>query len=256
MPRFSGIQRTTSQGGFHGTSLHVSRETMTQIPIPVLAIDGPAGVGKTSVSRAVAKALGYYFFSSGLIYRVMAWRVLQAGWKPGLEVPMEPLKDLQLSIGSDGSVELDGHPVTVDLHSEEISSGASIVSTVQAVRDLSNRIQRETVVRIGKQNAFPGVILEGRDIGTVVFPDAKHKIFLTASEEVRAQRRFLERSTADDGRSAKAVQAAIRERDQRDQNREVAPLKPATDALVIDTGTMTLEEVIQAVIARVSKNSG
>ena len=219
--------------------------------LPIIAIDGPAGVGKTSVSRALAEALGFYFFSSGLIYRVIAWRLIEAGWRPGLDIQEEKLGELNLSIGADGGVILEGQSVVADLHAEEISTGASVASTVPAVRELSNRVQRETVARIIAEKTFPGVILEGRDIGTVVFPEARHKIFLTASEEVRAQRRFLERKDTPGSEEQSTVQAAIRERDQRDANRDVAPLKPAEDAMEIDTGPLSLEEVVASILTYV-----
>jgi len=236
-----------------GTRPDVSRETMKPPSISIIAIDGPAGVGKTSVSRKVAEALGYYFFSSGLIYRVIAQRLLEQGWKTGDEPRMDDLKGLMISVGAEGKVFVDGVAVTNDLHTEAISTTASEVSARREIRALADNIQRTTVERIGQDGTFPGVVLEGRDIGTVVFPDANHKFFLTASETIRAQRRLAEREKLDGNEDAQTVQAAMRERDQRDSTRAVAPLVPAQDARVIDTGDHPLEGVVEIVLAGIKR---
>ena len=148
--------------------------------VPVIALDGPAGVGKSTVAKRVAAALGYYFLSSGMIYRAMAWYLLQRGWN-GVSAPdSDLLADLALRVDAQGDVWVGGRKVTPELSAERISQCASIVSTVLAIRDRSNAVQRETVAAIGKERTFPGVVLEGRDIGTVVFPGARYKFFLTA----------------------------------------------------------------------------
>ena len=221
---------------------------MTKRTLTIIAIDGPAGVGKTSVSKRIAEELGYYFFSSGLIYRVIAWQLLKTGWHSNAGNVLEHLGNFALSIGEGGVVVLNETPITADLHDEAISKAASELSALIEIRTLSNQVQKDTVTRIEKEGTYPGVVLEGRDIGTVVFPDANRKIFLTASEKVRAERRILERSEVASEREKQAVQSAIRERDERDQTRAIAPLKPAEDAHVIDTGSFTLEEVVQKVL--------
>jgi cytidylate kinase len=218
----------------------------------LIAIDGPGGVGKSSLARLVADRLGYYFLSSGIIYRAMAWFLGQRGWKVSEPADAALLDDFTLRIDGEGGLWVNGDAVREDLHGEEMSRAASVVSAVPAVRDRANQVQRETVARIEREGSYPGVILEGRDIGTVVFPDAPHKIFLTASEEVRAERRFKEKETAQPGLTRDAVRAGLRERDERDATREVAPLKPAEDAVEIDTSALDLQQVAAKVLAIVA----
>jgi cytidylate kinase len=199
----------------------------------------------------VAAALGYYFLSSGMIYRAMAWYLLQRGWDGRSAPEVAWLAELSLRVDARGNVWVNGRNVTDELSSERLSQCASIISTVPAVRERSNAVQRETVAAMGRENAFPGVVLEGRDIGTVVFPDARHKFFLTASEEIRAERRFQELAAMQPGASKNAVLAAMRERDARDRTREVAPLAKAPDALEVDTSHLTLDEVVQHLLRAV-----
>src|SRR5579863_1974435 len=174
---------------------------MNPLGVDLVAIDGPAGVGKSTVAKRLAGKLGFYFLSSGMIYRAMALHLMQQGWRPeGFEpqaARIEPLlKDLRVEVNAEGRILANGSDVTEALRTEAISNAASVISTQPAVRDLSNQVQRETVADIGRRNTYPGVILEGRDIGTVVFPDASHKFFLTAREETRAHRRFSEQQAA------------------------------------------------------------
>jgi cytidylate kinase len=121
------------------------------------------------------------------------------------------------------------------------------------VRDLSNAIQREIVAVIGRERTYPGVVLEGRDIGTVVFPDAFRKFFVTASDEVRAERRYLELREKGEDVSRERILADLRERDQRDRTRDVAPLKAAADAIVVDTSALDIEQVLASILARVPR---
>lgn len=217
----------------------------------LIAIDGPGGVGKSTVARALGDALGYYFLSSGMIYRAMAWYMIAHGWQVECSPRADALDGFSMRIDGDGGLWIDDQKTTADLNTEQISRAASLISALPEIRERSNQVQRETVRRIGEEASFPGVILEGRDIGTVVFPDAAHKFFLTASEAVRAERRFREKQGETPGLTQEAVQKALRERDHRDETRAVAPLKAAEDALRVDTSSLSLSEVVQTLLETV-----
>ena len=222
--------------------------------VDVVAIDGPAGVGKSTTAKQLAERLGYYFLSSGMIYRAMAWHLLGRGWRaesgaPPPEQLETALATLDVQVVAGGRVRVAGRDVTEALRDEAVSNAASVLSAVPAVRARSNQIQRSTVAGIGASGAYPGVVLEGRDIGTVVFPEAPHKYFLTAREEVRAQRRFAEQSPGDSQTSLGSVRNALLERDARDSGRAIAPLVPAPDARVVDTSDLTLEQVLERILA-------
>lgn len=221
----------------------------------IIAIDGPGGVGKSTVARALGESLGYYFLSTGMIYRAMAWVMLENGWQSGAPLPENALEGFTMRIDGKGVPWVNGNEVSADLNSEVISAAASIISADGKIRERSNDVQRETVRRIEQDGSFPGVILEGRDIGTVVFPDATHKFFLTASEAVRAARRFKEKQGDDPGLSLEAVQEALRERDQRDETREIAPLIAAQDAIQVDTSQFSLTEVVETLLEAVLATS-
>ena len=211
----------------------------------IIAIDGPGGVGKSSVSRLLAERLGYYFLSTGLLYRALAWWFLEAGWQSTQAPPLERLAALALEIRADGALAVNGKPIQADLHQAAISDAASRLSTQAPVRDAINMLLRELVEAMARQGRFPGVILEGRDMGTVVFPGASHKFFLTASAHARARRRHLEMAGNAAAPSFEETLNDLEERDRRDSTREVAPLKPAGDAMLVDTSSLGLEEVVQ-----------
>ncbi|MDF1700424.1 MAG: (d)CMP kinase [Planctomycetota bacterium] len=204
--------------------------------MPVIAIDGPAGVGKSTIARLVAERLGWAYLDSGAMYRVLTLAALRAGVGledgPGLSALAEGL-DLLLEPG--GRVLLAGEDV----------SAASRVAAVPAVRAVMVAHQR----RFAGRNA--GVVAEGRDIGTVVFPDAALKLFLDADPDERARRRLGQAEEVGAGADAAQVKAGIEARDRQDRSRKVAPLAQAADAERVDTSQMTLREVFDAVWVRV-----
>ncbi len=207
-------------------------------PVEVIAIDGPSGTGKSTVARAVARALGWRYLDTGAMYRAATWAVLRAG------VPVEDatpvVRDAVLTIGTDpGAVDVavDGTPVTAQIRSPEVTAAVSAVSAVSAVRDLLVRGQREL---IGEGR----IVVEGRDIGSVVVPDARLKIYLTAQPDVRAARRAQE--TGDD---ATAVGDALARRDAYDTGREASPLRAAPHAVVLDTSQMSQDEVVEHILS-------
>ena len=207
-------------------------------PVEVIAIDGPSGTGKSTVARAVARALGWRYLDTGAMYRAATWAVLRAG------VPVEDatpvVRDAVLTIGTDpGAVDVavDGTPVTAQIRSPEVTAAVSAVSAVSAVRDLLVRGQREL---IGEGR----IVVEGRDLGTVVVPDARLKIYLTAQPDVRAARRAQET-----GVDATAVGDALARRDAYDTGREASPLRAAPHAVVLDTSQMSQDEVVEHILS-------
>lgn len=212
--------------------------------IPVLTIDGPSGAGKGTISRLIAKKLGWHYLDSGSIYRSLALAALKQS--VDLEKEAEIVKVAQAMVlvfdcGDELTVTLDGEDITAQLGLETTGKIASIVAALPEVRQVLLQKQRDF-----KQ--FPGLVADGRDMGTVVFPDAQYKAFLTASADERAQRRY--KQLIEKGIDANLMQITqeIEERDGRDMNRKNAPLAMASDALYIDSSYMTIEAVIDAVL--------
>jgi cytidylate kinase len=211
----------------------------------VIAIDGPAGAGKSSVAKRVAQALGYRYLDTGALYRALAWKALQRGLRPQdtryiIEMARETQIDLSQQDGEQ-RVLVDGQDVTEAIRMPEVGNLASPISAIPEVREILLDWQRD----FAKQE---GTVAEGRDTGTVVFPNAEVKIFLTASLEERARRRHKEMVERGITISLEQVKRDIEARDQRDSTRHIAPLRPAPDAVVIDTNHMTLEEVVEEVL--------
>lgn len=219
----------------------------------VVAIDGPAGAGKSTVAKALARRLGYTFLDSGALYRAGAWAARHRGiaWSDGHALgQLIPNLDIRFDVREQvNHITVDGEDVTNVIRRPEISEGASQVSAFSEVRQGLLALQR----RIGANGR---VVAEGRDMGTVVFPDARAKFFLTAPIEERARRRALELAESGRTQDFGAVLAEIRLRDQRDSTRAVAPLRRAEDAIEIDTGGLKPEEVVSRMVAVVRERGG
>jgi len=221
---------------------------------PVVAIDGPAGAGKSTVTRLVADELGYTRVDTGALYRAVALFCLEQGvdWTDAgasAEMARALARPSALKLGTSGpatKVEIEGRDVSGAIRTLEMGQGASIVSQHEPVRAALLEIQRE----LGRAG---GVVLEGRDIGSVVFPDAEAKFYLTASAEVRAERRRLELLEKGSAPPLEQVLREVEERDRRDSTRPVAPLVRAADALLVDSSTQSVDEVVQTIVAEVRR---
>jgi len=234
---------------------------MTQPPLPrrrpVVAIDGPAGAGKSTVTRLVADALGYTRVDTGALYRAVASECLEQGVDlMDADRAAEVAKQLALpgalelsTSGPDTRVVVRGRDVSRAIRTLEMGQGASIVSQHEPVRAALLDIQRQ----LGRAG---GVVLEGRDIGSVVFPDAEAKFYLTASAEVRAERRRLELSQKGDAPPLAQVLSEVIERDRRDSTRPIAPLVRAEDALLVDSSQSSVDEVVQMIVSAVREVEG
>jgi cytidylate kinase len=219
----------------------------------VVAIDGPAGAGKSTVAKTLARRLGYTFLDSGALYRAGAWAARRRGiaWSDGRGLG-QFIHDLDIRFdGRDDAnrITVDGEDVTEEIRRPEISEGASQVSAFNEVRAGLLALQR----RIG---ASGRVVAEGRDMGTVVFPDARAKFFLTAPIEERARRRAAELAASGRPQDFDVVLAEMRLRDQRDSTRAIAQLRRAEDAIEIDTASLTPEEVVGRMAALVRERGG
>jgi len=209
---------------------------------PVIAIDGPTASGKGTIAHAVARELGFACLDSGALYRVVALQALRRKVDPGDAAALAQLaRDAHLRFDS-GRVELDHEDVTDAIRAEEVGRLASRVAAHAPVRDALLQLQRSFRRR-------PGLVADGRDMGTVVFPDACLKVFLTASAEVRAQRRFKQLKEKGYSVNLAALLQDLRERDERDRTRAVAPLVAAEDAWQLDASNLTVDEVAAQVLA-------
>lgn len=214
-----------------------------------IAIDGPAGAGKSTLARALARELGYLYVDTGAIYRTVALRAREAGADPSDPEQVAPLLedlDLRMDYGGDGvqRMFLSGRDVTEAIRENEVSALASKVAALPVVREFLLEFQRE-------QAREHDVVMDGRDIGTVVLPQAGVKIFLTAAPEARARRRTLELHQRGQDADFDEILREIRRRDEQDENRPVAPLRQAEDAVLLDTTNLDLKGSLEALLTLV-----
>ncbi len=217
----------------------------------VVTLDGPAGVGKTTLARAVAEALGVFYMDTGAMFRCLALRL-----GPGAEqLPPEKLREAcgrwTFSLEGQGNgtrLLCNGEPVGDEIRTERVGMLASRIAAVPVVREVLLEAQRSLA-------SAGSLVAEGRDMGTEVFPRARHKFFLDAAPEVRARRRLLELRQRGEEADVDELAAQIRRRDDQDRNRAVAPLRPATDAVVIDTSALNIDEVRELILRRIRERT-
>lgn len=219
-------------------------------PVPVLTIDGPSGSGKGTISRLVADSLGWHLLDSGALYRAVGYAASMAGLDLSdaealtrcaetTKITFRDLKD-----GGETRIYVNSHEATDELRTETVGAVASAIAAIPAVR----------AALVAKQHSFrraPGLVADGRDMGTVIFPDARTKVFLTASAEERARRRYKQLKEKGLAVTLSALLREIEARDARDAARPVAPLKPATDAVLIDSTGMPVDAVVAKVLSLV-----
>lgn len=227
---------------------------MTQQNIPLITIDGPSGSGKGTIATLIANHLGYHLLDSGAIYRVLSLAAKKhalsmddtlalADLAKKLDVifSVDALKNKQLIL-------LEGEDVTQAIRTEQVGANASKIAAQPMVRE----------ALLARQRAFltlPGLVADGRDMGTVVFPNAQLKFFLTASAEERAKRRYMQLKAAGENVKLESLIDEIKARDERDTNRAIAPLKPAADAIILDSTATSIEQVLDSVLKEVAKHA-
>jgi cytidylate kinase len=218
----------------------------------VIAIDGPSGVGKSTLGKALARRFGYLFIDSGAVYRAVGRKALDGGVALTDATAVARIArdaDIRLEGAPDHlRVFLDGREVTEAIRLPDASHASSIVATIPEVREA-------VVHKLREMSRAGGVVMDGRDIGTKVFPDAQVKLFLEAAPDVRAARRFLEERERGRQVSIEQINAELAERDRRDREREATPLVKAPDAILIDTSSMPLDRVIERVLEIIQARS-
>ena len=227
---------------------------MSDHSTPVITVDGPGGSGKGTLSGMLAARLGWHLLDSGALYRLLAFAAQKRGTDLADEQALVELAanlDVQFIADAEGGeqrIMLEGDDVSRTIRTETVGAGASRVAALPAVRQ----------ALLARQQAFretPGLVADGRDMGTVVFPDAQLKIFLTASPEIRAERRYRQLLEKGETASLAGLLDEINARDERDMNRSIAPLRPAEDAILIDSSHMSIENVLETVQAEARKRN-
>ena len=217
-----------------------------EVSVPVICVDGPSGSGKGTLARAVAERLGWHLLDSGALYRIVGAMCLRRGVAFDDEQAVADLATaLDIRFAGE-SVDVEGLNLTDEIRTEDAGVNASKVAQMPAVRTAVLALQRSF-------RQSPGLVADGRDMGTVVFADAELKIFLDASAEERAQRRYKQLKNKGLSVSLRGLLAQIQERDARDRGRAVAPLKPADDAIVVDSTSMSIEAVLELVLTEAQK---
>ena len=209
--------------------------------IPVITLDGPAASGKGTVAELVARELGFHYLDSGALYRIATLAALKAGVDPADSEGLTAVAEKLSPVFENGRILLEGEVVTLAIRSEEVSRATSKVAVVPGVRRALFDLQRRAA-------RAPGLVADGRDMGTVVFPEAPLKVFLTASARVRAERRYKQLTARGETADLDLLTKDLEERDRRDRERAEAPLKPAADARLLDTTEMGIEEAVKKVL--------
>lgn len=209
--------------------------------IPVITLDGPAASGKGTVAELVARELGFHYLDSGALYRIATLAALKAEVDPADSEGLTAVAEKLSPVFENGRILLEGEDVTLAIRSEEVSRATSKVAVVPGVRRALFDLQRRAA-------RAPGLVADGRDMGTVVFPEAPLKVFLTASARVRAERRYKQLTARGETADLDLLTKDLEERDRRDRERAEAPLKPAADARLLDTTEMGIEEAVKKVL--------
>ena len=215
--------------------------------VPVLTIDGPSGAGKGTVSREVARRLGWHYLDSGAIYRALAVEMLDADlsdFDESCAIEAASRMDLRFVFDPEFAVILSGRDISAEIQSENCGNAASRLAAMPGVRNAL--VEKQRVFRCA-----PGLVADGRDMGTVIFPNAPFKIFLTANPRIRAERRVKQLKEKGMDVNLEQIISDLSERDRRDATRATAPLRPAPGALLIDSSEMTIDQVVQRVVNEV-----